>query len=133
MTRLRPPLQRTRLTIWMAASLLASASGVAAAVAFGTACDGGRGGAVAVAIAFGALFTSRPVPEDLIEALDAEGRSAFDARDTEDRIGRLRSALAVMLDRQRLEAVFLTVASVSGTLVWGFGDVIAGWLGAAAC
>lgn len=133
MMRLKPPLQKTRLQLWMLASFAASALGIAGAVALDMECHGGRGGAVAVAIAFGALFTARPIPEDLIEALDDKGRATFDTRNVDDRIGRLRSAIAVMLDRQRLEARYVAIASISGTLVWGFGDWIARWLGAAPC
>lgn len=125
--------QRARLTIWMVSSFIASVSGIVYAVGWGTACDGGRGGALAVAIAFGALFTARPTLRRYIEAPDESGQAKFDARPMDDRVALLRSALAVMVDRQNQEATFLTIASVSGTIVWGFGDVIAGWFGAAAC
>jgi hypothetical protein len=134
MIRLRSPLQETRLGLWMGASLIASVGGIALAWWFDASCHGGRGGAVAVAIAFGAYFTSRPVPEDLIEALDVKGKARFDDKSLECRVGRLRSALAIMLDRQRLEAFYLAVASITGTMVWGFGDwIAAAWLGADPC
>lgn len=117
----------------MILSFAASALGIIHAVAWGTACDGGRGGALAVAIAFGALFTARPLLNDYIEMPDARGTPQFDNLPADQRIAALRSALAVMIDRQKHETIYLSIASVSGTLVWGFGDVIAGWLGAMPC
>lgn len=47
--------------------------GVAYAVFLGVASDGGRGGAVAVALAFATLFTSAPAVRELIEAPDNSG------------------------------------------------------------
>ena len=35
-----------------------------------------------------------------------------------------------MLDWQGKEKVYLTIASVAGTIVWGFGDLLAAWFGA---
>lgn len=125
--------QRMLLLLCMLASFAASFAGLVYAVGWGTACDGGRGGAVAVAIAFAALFTGRPLPQAYIEARDDSGKPKFDTLPADDRIGRLRSALAVLLDRQRQESFYLALASVSGTLIWGFGDMIAGQLGAAPC
>lgn len=72
-----------------------------------------------------------PLPGEYIEAPDESGRPAFD-RLVEERAQHLRNALALILDRQRMEAIFLTVSGVTGALVWGFGDLIAAWLGAAA-
>jgi hypothetical protein len=37
-----------------------------------------------------------------------------------------------MIDSQRLEKIYLTWSSTIGTLTWGFGDVVARWLGASA-
>lgn len=125
--------QRTSLTLWVMLSFMASAGGLAYAVFWGGACDGGRGGAVAVAIAFGILFAARPLAQDYIEARDNEGVARFDGLPVDKRISRLRSALAVLLDRQQHETASLAFASITGTLVWGFGDWIAGALGASAC
>lgn len=130
MMRIRVGL-RGRLLLCMAASVLASAAGIFFAVRWGTASDGGRGGAVAVAITFGAMFMYSGLPGELIEARDEDGQLAFDHLG-EKRIAHLRTALAVLLDRQRLEALYLTVSGVSGAFVLGFGDVVAAWFGAAA-
>ena len=122
---------RGRLLLCMAASVLASTAGVFFAVRWGAASDGGRGGAVAVAITFWAMFMSWPLPGEYVEAPDGSGRPTFDHLG-EERITYLRNAVALMLDRQRLEALYLSISGVSGALVWGFGDVAAAWLGAAA-
>lgn len=132
--------QKTRLRIFALASIVASLAGIGYAVFLGTACDGGRGGAVAVALAFGALFTSRPLVDTYVEKAKAsEDEGARQApvedrlRTLEGRTDNLQNALAILVDRQRLETLYLTLASVSGTLVWGFGDMIAERLGAAPC
>ncbi|WP_101339542.1 hypothetical protein [Cereibacter azotoformans] len=104
--------------------------GVAHAVFLGVASDGGRGGAVAVALAFAALFTSTPAVQELIEAPDNTGHPAFDTLPPARQIALLRTALAEMQDRQARENHFLVFTSVLGTLVWAFGDVLASWLGA---
>jgi hypothetical protein len=114
----------------MLASLVASFAGILYAVQCGVAADGGRGGAVAVAISFAAYFTARPTPTEMIEARNDAGEVGFDNLDIDARSKRLRSAISVMLDRQTNEAVYLTISSVSGTLIWGFGDVIAKFFGA---
>lgn len=121
------------LALWMVASLSVSILGIVYAVYCGTACDGGRGGALGVAIAFGALFISGESLRHYIEAPDEEGEPAFDSLDPDERIRNLRNALAVLVDRQHRQAAYLTIASVGSTIVWGFGDIIAGWFGAAAC
>ncbi|TGD64481.1 hypothetical protein EYC08_09365 [Tabrizicola sp. WMC-M-20] len=104
--------------------------GVAYAVFLGVASNGGRGGAVAVALAFAALFTSAPAVQELIEAPDNSGNPAFDALPPAKQIARLRTAIAEIQDRQLRENRFLVFTSVLGTLVWAFGDVLAPWLGA---
>ncbi len=114
-------------------SFAASIAGILYAVFLGTQCDGGRGGALAVAFAFGALFTARPTLESYLEAPDENGRPQFNALAADQRLALLRSALAVLVDRQKLEAFYLMLASVSGTIVWGFGDWISSWFGAPAC
>jgi hypothetical protein len=125
-----------RLTQWrvlcfvLISSLLFSAGGIAYAVWCGSAADGQRGGAIAVAISFLALFAARATPADTLEMKDSQGRLVADHGEPSERIGIVRTTVSTMLDSQRLEKVFLTWSSVTGTLVWGFGDVIARLLGA---
>lgn len=112
--------------------MVACASGICYAVLIGEAADGGRGGAVAVAFAFAALFTSTPAIPELIEAPDHSGMPAFETLPIDRQIARLRTAVAEMQDRQRYENRFLVLRNVVRTLVWAFGDIVAHWLGAAA-
>lgn len=124
------PSQERILKLVLATSVAFSFGGVAYAVCFGQAADGARGGAIAVAVSFAALFAARSTPEDVVELRDAGGRRVVDAGTTQERIGILQTALATMIDSQRLEKIYLTWSSTIGTLTWGFGDVVARWLGA---
>lgn len=121
-----PPDGTGKLRLTMIAAILLSVAGIVYAVRWGTAVDGGRGGAVAVALTFFMLFMGRGTAED---ALDAE----FPERTPPPPdllLKRVRNAVASMLDWSRKEKTYLTVSSVTGTLVWGFGDWLARWLGA---
>lgn len=128
MTRLT---QERKLQGVLALGLLASVGGIAYAVTCGTAIDGQRGGAIAVALSFLALFAARNTPLDTLELKDGSGALVLESGTAEARINVLRTAIAAMLDSQRLEKRYLTLSSVTGTLVWGFGDLVAGALGAA--
>lgn len=124
--------QSTKLWTVVVLGVAASILGILYAIFCGTAADGGRGGAVAVAIAFGALFTGTPSAKELLEAKDEDGKPKFDELSPEKQVPRLRTALADMLDGQRKQNSFLVWTSVIGTLVWAFGDVLAAALGAPA-
>lgn len=123
--------QKQRLVGVLVASIVVCATGVVYATWCGTASDGGRGGAIAVAISFAALFAARDTSADILEMKSASGRIEFELLTAEQRIGLLKSAIASLIDAQRLEKRFLTWSSVIGTLTWGFGDVVAAWFGAA--
>ena len=124
------PSQQRILQLVLLASTAFSFGGIAYAVWFGTAADGGRGGAVAVSISFAALFAARSTPEDVVELTTKGGDRVLDKGKLEERIGILKTAIATMIDSQRLEKIYLTWSSTIGTLAWGFGDRIAAWLGA---
>lgn len=110
--------------------------------------DAGRGGALAVALAFLVLFMHRSQGDRIFAVLAEEGPKLLASlepapesggADNEARMRRLERRLADLVDaitatrgyegRQasRLN-LHLSVASVVGTLVWGFGDVVASWL-----
>ncbi len=113
-----------KLWLTMFAAIVASAGGVLyAVVSSGSASDGGRGGAIAVAISFWTLFLGRGTAEKALEV-------KLPTQSPEAEIARVRAAVASMLDWQNKEKVFLTISSVVGTLAWGFGDIVARWLGA---
>ncbi len=113
--------QKTLLRLVAVASVVAALAGIAYAVLAGSATDGQRGGAIAVALSLGALFAARDIPERVLGAR---------AETVEERLARAESTLGVMLDSQRLEKVYLAATSVAGSLIWGFGDLLALWLGA---
>ena len=118
-----------KLLTTMIAAIVLSLGGIAYAVLWGVATDGGRGGAIAVALTFFMLFMGRGTAEAALEAkLPSSGNPAEDAA---LELARVRNAVAAMLDWNRKEKLYLTVSSVVGTLAWGFGDSVAKCLGAA--
>lgn len=108
--------------------------------------DGGRGGALAVALAFVVLFVSRGQgakvydiladegPELLkkIEALQAAGPALGETAGkvannptAETKVNALVAKLRTDSNDQRKQNIYLAFTSVIGTLAWGFGDLIA--------
>lgn len=126
------PSQEQILRRVLVASAAVSFGGIAYAVWFGHAADGARGGAIAVAISFAALFAARSTPEDVMELKGVDGKPVVDSGKVEERIAVLKTAVATMIDSQRLEKIYLTWSSAIGTLTWGFGDIVSRWLGAPA-
>jgi len=131
------------------ASVLSIAGILYAALWSKDASDGGRGGAIAVAVSFAVLFLTRSLGQRVYQALTQELpalRKLIDsfapASASKSEVEVLREDLKAVGDRfsaleQRLESDdkatqtqnrFLAAASVIGTLVWGFGDVVAGWI-----
>lgn len=117
------PIWLRSIGVAIAASLF-SAIGVAYAVlCSGDADDGGRAGSLVVALSFGFLFlgnrTSDKVYRILTEEIDIlsiERPTVFDALKTRIDLQRQED-----LERNR----YLAIASVIGTLFWGFGDRLA--------
>src|SRR3546814_8334038 len=69
-----------KLRAAMIAAIAVSIGGIAYAVLFGVAADGGRGGAIAVALTFFMFFMGRGTAEDALEArLPETGDPAVDA------------------------------------------------------
>ena len=117
------------LQLATAAAILFSFGGIALAALANSPADGGRGGAIAVALTFFMLFMGRgtaeqaaettlPPSDDPVEAL----RREFDPT---------KAAVNAMLDWSNKEKRYLAASSVIGTLVWGFGDLLAAWICAA--
>ncbi len=123
--------QKQILSLVLIAGISVSIGGIAYAVWVGAAADGARGGAFAVAISFAALFAARSTPQKVLEMRNPEtGELLVKDGDQKQQIGVLSTAISTMIDSQRLEKKFLTWSTVIGTLVWGFGDLIARGLGA---
>ncbi len=136
--------------LWLTAiaSIVLSLLGIVYAVHCGHASDGGRGGAVGCMLTFLIFFLGRPTPNrvlsdpveiaagkqepDPLIALPAasEAELIAQAEAVKFEVGRVRGAVAAMLDLAAREKVCLSVASVASTFFWGFGDLIAAWLGA---
>jgi hypothetical protein len=118
------------------------------AVLLGRPVDAGRGGALAVALAFLTLFMHRSQGDRIFTILADEGPRLLasldpDGEDKEksaaaqlEKVERgLADLFGAIKATRRYESrqasrinVHLSAASVVGTLVWGFGDVVAYWL-----
>lgn len=128
---MKKPSQKQILRGVLLTSILVSIGGIAYAVLFGAAADGARGGAVAVAISFAALFAARSTPQEVLEMKDPiTGELIVKEGEHNWQIGVLSTAISTMIDSQGLEKVYLTSSTAIGTLVWGFGDLIARGFGA---
>lgn len=124
-----------------------SIGGVAYGVCIsGDPADGGRGGAVAVAVSFAVLFFSRSNGAELYKILVDEvpkvraildaiaGKTAGTPLEPmaafSDRLDQLTKRLNALTKRLEIDSgaqfkqnLFLTISSVIGTLTWGFGDL----------
>ena len=130
-----------RLWLVLICCIAFSVGGVIYAVFLGVAADGGRGGALAVAITFAMLFLDRRTSKDYLEmplpADTAEKDIPTDDKALKAHLAGLatnqnqtRNAFAAMLDWGNRQKWPLAISSVIGTVFWGFGDIIAGCFGA---
>jgi hypothetical protein len=105
--------------------------------------DGGRGGALAVAVAFIVLFVSRSQGARVYTILAEEGPELLnrieaqagatpdpaakqaDGSPAETKVDALLAKLRTDANEQRIQNIYLALTSVIGTLAWGFGDLIA--------
>lgn len=137
----RPDSGTCRLWIVALVCVVASFAGVAYAVHSGVAAHGGRGGAIAVALAFLMLFLDRQTARDYLEMkmpdtgrlpapTDDEKLAEYLTKQATEQ-NRTHNTLAVLIDWDHKHKWPLAVSSVVGTLSWGFGDVVARWFGAA--
>jgi hypothetical protein len=115
-----------------------SAAGVGYAICTKNKDDGGRGGALAVALAFAVLFVSRGYGTRVYEILTVEGPEILKRLEespaavaepektaAEIKINALLAKERADADDQRIQNIFLACTSVIGTLAWGFGDLVA--------
>jgi hypothetical protein len=135
--------QEFRYNSVVVASIALSLGGVAVGAWVTKPDDGGRGGAIAVALAFLILFVRRNYGARVYDALTKDIPSLRDqiislrqgkeplAKDMGD-TGELRRQLIAMVSRLDIEADgqnrqnrALAWASCIGTIAWGFGDIFA--------
>jgi hypothetical protein len=138
--------QKTRYWLVVAVAVLLSAGGIGIAAVASSPADGGRGGAVAVAFSFFMLFVRRdygarllraiiddiPKLREHINALRGGKEPGPPFADGLDELKRNVEAIIVRLDNeasgQRNQNLALAVASIIGTITWGFGDWGAQWI-----
>lgn len=127
-------------------AIAASLAGVAYAVWLGEPLEGGRGGALAVALALTTLFATRNYAAEVYDALTnpaqdlqtrilrlTKGRlkERPQLATPEQKMKALEARLKLEAEGQSLQNFWLALATGVGTLFWGFGDVFAGWIIAA--
>lgn len=122
---------RRGLVVFLAVA--ASTIGVLYAIHIGCADDAGRGGSVAVALALFFLFIRADRDAGEIENSRPDRRWRFKDRPVPVQINILRDTVVILLDRTSNQNFFLAFVSVQGTLIWGFGDLLASYWGAPAC
>jgi hypothetical protein len=141
--------ESTRYGLCCLASVVVSVAGIIFAVfATRNAADGGRGGAIGVSIALLFFFLNRDygtklytklihdLPE-LKARLEQEGKVQAPAANAivtpvDTRLAQLEKEVSTLVRRisieaegQRTQNIFLAVATAVGTIVWGFGDMLA--------
>lgn len=141
----------------MALSLILSLGGILWGALSGEAHIGPRGGALGVALSFFMLFAGRDTSKRLlnlelpssdtlpdrkpaaspkiIESGDAELAEQVRSLKTElaqaqHEIDNAHASVSAMLDWSAKEKIFLSISSITSTIVWGFGDCVAKAFGA---
>lgn len=136
--------ERWLFKIISGAAILASFGGVVvAAFVVADARHGGRGGAIGVAIALIALFATRNYAGEVYDALTnpaqdvktrilklTKGRLAKAPvlDNPEHKLNALEARLKLESQGQKMQNVSLAIATGTGTIFWGFGDIFAKWL-----
>jgi hypothetical protein len=108
--------------------------------------DGGRGGAIAVALAFLVLFVRRGYGARVYEAIARDlpamreevsklrqgtapaTANAEDLAQVKRQVTAIVSRIDTEADGQKIQNRALAWASCIGTIAWGFGDMLAKWL-----
>jgi hypothetical protein len=132
---------KTRFVIVLCIAVLLSAGSIPfAAYVTKSAQDGGRGGALAVALSFAVLFLSRGYGTKVYDVLTKEaqavntnlqkirGAAGGGALTSDQKIDALVSKTTIDADVQHNQNVYLAWSSGIGTIAWGFGDIAAQWL-----
>jgi hypothetical protein len=131
----------TRFRIVLLVAILLSLGSIPVAVyVTGSAQDGGRGGALAVALSFTVLFLSRGYGTTVYNILTKEaqevdqtlkkirGEKGSATLTPAQKIDALISKTKIDATLQHTQNVYLAWSSGIGTIAWGFGDIPAQWL-----
>lgn len=127
--------QRNLYRLVVVGAFVVSSAGVVWAARYPDTSNGGRGGAIAVIVAFAVLFLRRDYGKKSYDTILEDVPEQVDGLDYEKAIQALHERVlavdrrvALDADGQRLQNKALTWASVIGTIFWGFGDLFAAWL-----
>lgn len=138
--------QRWRYRIVVLSAILLSLGGILIGAFVTEPADGGRGGAVAVALAFLVLFVRRGYGARVYEAIAKDlpalreevsklrqgaapvAANAEDLAQVRRQVTAIVSRIDTEADGQQIQNRALAWASCIGTIAWGFGDVLAKWL-----
>lgn len=136
--------ERTQFVILGVVAVVVSLAGVLfAAFVSKDIDDGGRGGAIAVALALSTLFLTRnyasevyqslmhswlDLKADILEVTTGRRPEERSIDEVEKKLQALEASLKMERQGQRLQNIWLSFATGFGTLFWGFGDILACWL-----
>jgi hypothetical protein len=127
----------------MVAAMFCSIAGVGIAWKIGNANHGGRGGAIATAIALLALFGTRSYSQDVYDALTKQSAKITTKifkltkgtlsttpklASADDKLNALEARFKLESEGQSNQNFCLAVATGFGTIFWGFGDMFTAWL-----
>jgi hypothetical protein len=126
--------QLTRYYLVVVLSVVCSVGGVIYGAVYDP-LDGGRGGAIGVALAFYLLFVRMRLGQAayrIVTQNNDEQGDPSENKETFESVNRRIDGVLLMLnteeDNQHQQNKALTLASCIGTMVWGFGDWISEWL-----
>ncbi|MGE3709463.1 MAG: hypothetical protein AB7G35_07310 [Hyphomicrobiaceae bacterium] len=125
--------ENSRHVVILITSLIFSFGGIVAAAQWDSPSDGGRGGAVAVAISLFALFANKPRGKRIFGMLVEERKRVLGQRSTPETKTPSLDRLAIMVDAiitridvdtdgQNKQNLYMATAAFIGTIAWGFGD-----------
>lgn len=112
------------LVTFVLALLVSSSSIVYALYVSGHSSDAARGGSVVVALSFLFLFLGNGVSARVYDILTHEVQE-LDRSLAPSEAKALSQRIRLQRDEEQQKNVLLAISSATGTLFWGFGDVIA--------
>jgi hypothetical protein len=129
--------------IVLVVSIVCSVGGIWGCAFWWHPADGGRGGAIAVALSLVSLFINRPYGKQIFNFLTQDRKQFLEQVNTlrshPSNISDNRSEAEILLEAhiimnnvdvsgQDKQNRFMAVSAGLGTLAWGFGDLVSAWL-----